>query len=49
MKYKLGDRLYCINCDSYRKQSYITKLEDNTLVYICRKCYCQNFIKDEES
>lgn len=38
---------YCVDCDKYTDQKYITELADNTLVYVCQRCACENIIEEE--
>lgn len=42
------ENLYCIDCDKYTKQKYVTKLADNSLLYLCKECGCENSIDEEK-
>lgn len=46
-----GDRyddVFCVDCNVYRKQKLIGQNSyDETLLYICTECGCENSIENE--
>ena len=35
-------KLACIDCGCYRKQNFVRLMPDNTLLYVCQTCGCEN-------
>ncbi|WP_195618884.1 hypothetical protein [Clostridium paraputrificum] len=42
------EKLYCVDCDKYTKQKYVSTLADKSLLYLCNECGCENSIEDDK-
>lgn len=42
VKIILRDNLFCFDCKKYTYQNFKREMPDNTLLYQCEKCGCEN-------
>lgn len=40
--------LYCIDCDGTTRQKFHCEMPDNTLLYVCSVCGCENSIENSK-
>jgi len=40
--------IYCVDCKSWTRQIFRRVMPDNTLLFLCKECGCENSIPIEE-
>ena len=45
---KATEDFYCTDCNGYREQSFIKEMPDNTLLYLCKTCGCENSLENDK-
>lgn len=41
--------LFCVDCDTHTKQNLKGLMPDNTVLYLCTRCGCENSASIEEA